>query len=410
MWTRLASAVLLSVCLSVALVARQSVSAGGSPFVGDVIADTSPAPAGSAQPSLAVDRAGRIWMSWLEPREGGGHRFRLASLQGPAWSEPITIAEGDNFIANWADIPALFVTSSDTLVASWLERGSTRSSYRIRLRTSTDGGRSWTPAVTPHRDDTPTEHGFVSFFEAPGAGVGLVWLDGRQMAGGHGSGEGAMALRAATVTGGRPGEEMLIDPKVCDCCQTSAARIDGGVIVAYRDRTDDEIRDMSVSRFLNGSWSAPQTVHADNWQINACPVNGPVVAASGRSVAVSWFTAAGGTPRTEVAFSTDAGESFSAPAQLDVDVTYGRLGMVMLDPNRVLVSSIERGPDGAFVVVREVRRNGRMSDAVRVAASSSDRASGFPRMVVSGRQVVFAWTESNQGRATGIGVATARLK
>jgi hypothetical protein len=349
-------------------------------------------------------------MSWLEPRDGGGHRFRVAARQGTSWSEPVLIAEGDNLIANWADVPALFVTSNDTLVATWLERGTARGSYGVRVKTSSDGGRSWTPTVTPHRDDTPTEHGFVSVFEAPGAGVGLVWLDGRLMAGGHGSGEGAMGLRAALLTGGRPGEEMLIDPRVCDCCPTSAARIDGGVIVAYRDRTDDEVRDMSVSRFLNGAWTAPRTVHADNWQINACPVNGPVVAASGRSVAVAWFTAAGDTPRTRIAFSTDAGETFSAPAQLDVDVTYGRLGMAMLEPSRVLVSSIERGPDGAFLVAREVRRNGRLGDVTRVVATSSDRASGFPRMAVSGRQVVFAWTESSQGRATGIGVATARLK
>lgn len=410
MWTRLVSAVLLSVCVSAVLAARQSVAAAGSPFSGDVISEASPAAAGSAEPSLAVDRAGRVWMSWLEPREGGGHRFRMASRQGTSWSEPITITEGDTLIANWADVPALFVTSTDTLVATWMERGTARGAYGVRVKTSSDGGRSWTPTVTPHRDDTPTEHGFVSVFEAPGAGVGVVWLDGREMAGGHGSSEGAMGLRAALITGGRPGDEMLIDPRVCDCCPTSVARIDGGVIVAYRDRSDDDIRDMSVSRFLDGAWSAPRTVHADSWQINACPVNGPAIAASGRSVAVAWFTVAGGTPRTQIAFSTDAGESFSAPTPLDVDVTYGRVAMAMLDPSRVLVSSIERGPDGAFLVAREVRRNGRLSDVTRVAATSSDRASGFPRMAVSGRQVVFAWTESNQGRATGIQVATAKLK
>lgn len=409
MWIRLASAALLSVCLSVVLVARQSAPALDSPFAGPVVAVSSPAPAGAAQPFLALDRAGGVWMSWLEPREDGGHRFRAASREGSTWSAPMTIAEGDGFVANWADVPALFFTSSNTLIASWLERGAARGSYGVRVRTSTDG-RTWTPTVTPHRDDTPTEHGFVSIFEAPGAGAGIVWLDGREMAGGHGSGEGAMGLRAALLAGGQPGEEMVIDPKVCDCCPTATAPIEGGVIVAYRDRSDGEIRDMSVSRFLNGAWSAPRTVHADQWQINACPVNGPAVAASGRNVAVSWFTAVGGSPRTQVAFSADAGESFSAPVQLDVDVTYGRLGMVMLDADRVLVSSIERGPDGAFVVVREVSRDGRTSDVVRVAASSPDRASGFPRMVVSGRNVTFAWTEASRGRATGIGVATARLK
>jgi hypothetical protein len=373
--------------------------------------ESSPVPAGSAQPSLAVDRSGRVWLSWLEAAGEGGHRFRAASRLGSTWSEAVTIAEGDAFVANWADVPAIFVTSAGTLAASWLERGPARGAYGVRVRTSTDQGANWTPTVTPHRDDSPTEHGFVSFFEAPGAGLGLIWLDGREMAGGHGSGQGNMTLRATTLAGGRPGDEMLIDSRVCDCCQTAAARIDGGVIVAYRDRSEDEIRDISVSRFVNGTWSAPETVHADNWQINACPVNGPVVAANGRAVAVAWFTLDGREPITKVAFSTDGGESFSAPAIVDQDPSLGRLGLAMIDADRVLVSSIERSGDEAHVVVREVRRNGRMSDVVRVAPISPERLSGLPRVAVSGRQVVFAWTEvGGTGAPSQVRVATARLK
>ena len=78
------------------------------------------------------------------------------------------------------------------------------------------------------------------------------------------------------------------------------------VLVAYRDRSDKEIRDTSVVRFANGEWSAPVTVHADDWEINGCPVNGPVVTATGNAAAVAWFTGAGNTPKTLVAFSADA--------------------------------------------------------------------------------------------------------
>jgi hypothetical protein len=219
-----------------------------------------------------------------------------------------------------------------------------------------------------------------------------------------------MSLRATTLAGGSAGEELVLDSRVCDCCPTSAARIDGGVIVAYRDRSDDEVRDMSVVRFLNGSWSAPSTVHADNWRINACPVNGPVVAASGRAVAVAWFTVAGGEPATRIAFSTDAGATFSAPAALAVNSPIGRLGLAMIDADRVLVSSVERSEAGTYVVAREVRRNGRMSDAVPVTAISPERASGFPRLAVSGRLVVFAWTSAGDGKPSQVEIATARLK
>lgn len=410
MWTRLTSALLVAV-LGTVVLSGAGQAGGGSPFAGEVAPAPTPAPVGSGQPALAVDRSGRVWLSWLEARDGGGHRFRVSARQGSTWSEPITIAEGDALLANWADVPAVFVTSAGALAASWLERGPGRGAYGIRVRTSTDQGGNWTPAVTPHRDASATEHGFVSFFEAPGAGPGLVWLDGREMAGGH-DGTGNMALRATTLTGGHPGDELVVDPRVCECCQTSAARIDGGVIVAYRDRSDDEVRDIAVSRFLNGTWSPPRTVHADNWRINACPVNGPVVAASGRAVAVAWFTMGGSAePQVKVAFSTDAGETFSPPAVANVDATLGRLGLAMLDDDRVLVSSVERGADGPHVVAREVRRNGRMSDAIRVAPSSLDRSSGLPRVAVSGRDVVFAWTETRGADApTQVRVAIARLK
>jgi hypothetical protein len=407
MWTRLASALSVVALLTVAASgAGQNGTSSGSPFAGTVTMIDSPAPAGSAQPAMTVDRSGRIWLSWLEARAEGGNRYRVASLQGSVWSEPITIAEGETLLANWADVPAIFVTSTGGLAASWLERGPERGRYGIRVRTSTDDGRTWTPTVTPHRDDAVAEHGFVAFFDAPGVGPGLVWLDGREMS----RGQGNMSLRATTVAGGRPGEEMLVDDRVCDCCQTAAARIDGGVIVAYRDRSDDEIRDISVTRYVNGTWSAPSTVHADNWQINACPVNGPVIAASGRAVAVAWFTLDGREPLTKVAFSTDGGETFSPPARIDVDQTVGRLGIAMLDAERALVSSIERAGDDSHVVVREVRRNGRTSDIVRIAPIEPGRASGIPRMAVSGREVVFAWTDVSADGPSRVRVASARIK
>jgi hypothetical protein len=321
MWSRLAFALIVTAALISTPTGAAQAPAQGSPFAGAIAEESSPAPAGSAQPNLTVDRQGRVWLSWLEVRPEGGHRFRLSSLHASGWSAPTTIAEGTQFVANWADFPSIFATSSGMLAAHWLERSGRGSyAYGVRVRTSPDGGRTWSAPLTPHADDSPTEHGFVSFFEAPGSDLGLVWLDGRDMSGGHGAppaagghGGGSMTLRARTLANGKLGDEMLVDARVCDCCQTAAARIDGGVIVAYRDRSDREVRDIAVSRFVNGAWSTPAPVHADNWEINACPVNGPAVDARGRSVAVAWYTLAGGSstglgangPRAKAAFSHD---------------------------------------------------------------------------------------------------------
>jgi len=355
---------------------------------------TSPAPAGSAQPNLATDASGRVWLSWLDTDAAGKRRFRIAALKGTEWSAPITVMEGDALLANWADFPSVFVTRGGTLAAHWLERGPSRGGYGIRMRTSSDQGRTWSAPVAPHTDQTTAEHGFVSFFEAPGAnGLGLVWLDGRDAAA-HGSTghAGGMALRSS-ILGNSASAESVVDARVCDCCQTSAATTSDGVIVAYRDRSEAEVRDISVVRLVNGRWSAPATVHADGWTINGCPVNGPAIAASGRNVAIAWFTMPDGKPHTRVAFSSNAGQSFGKPIEITGDVTLGRLGITMFGPDRALVSSIERKSTGAALVVRKVFADGYVGSAVAVADVTSERASGFPRIVMSGTDAVIAWTE-----------------
>lgn len=408
--------VLLVLGTALALGRAQTPADLGLPLATSLADLAPPPPPGATLPNLATDGKGRLWLSWLEPRESGGHRFRLSSIDlgrpaNQGWSAPITVAEGAAFLANWADFPSVFVTSDGTLAAHWLERGADRGEYGIRLRTSKDAGRTWTAPITPHRDPpAPVEHGFVSFFEAPGAGLGLVWLDGREMAGGHDAGgRGSMTLRSTFIANGQAGAEQMIDPKVCECCQTSAARTSDGVIVAYRDRSDGDVRDIAVSRFRAGTWSAPAIVHADDWKINGCPVNGPAVAALGDAVAVAWYSAKDGEPKVHVAFS-GAGGSFRTPVRLDSGTTYGRLALVMPTPDRAIVSFIERTTEGPQLVLREAWRDGRAGPSVTVGAMTSARTSGFARLALVGRRLVVAWLDVREGLPPAIRVRTAEIK
>ena len=384
-----------------------------NPFAGTFTAVPSPAADGAGEPNLATDARGRVWMTWLEPRPGGGHRFRLASLSGSKWSAPATMAEGTNFLANWADFPSLFIARDGTMAAHWLERGEARGSYGIRIRTSSDAGQNWTPSITPHPGSSAGEHGFVSFFEAPGGGIGLVWLDGRDMAAGaHAAAghAGAMNLRSTVIRKGALGEESIANARVCECCQTSATRAGNAVLVVYRDRSEKEIRDTSLVRFENGTWSEPVTVHPDNWEINGCPVNGPVITAAGNAVAVAWFTGVGNTPKTQVAFSSDTGRTFGSPIRLDAGVTLGRLAMTMPAPDRVLVTSLERASTGARLVLRDVRRDGRISAPVEVTPATPDRSGGFARLALSGKRLVVAWTDVRPSAPATVRTVVAEIK
>ena len=58
-----------------------------------------------------------------------------------------------------------------------------------------------------------------------------------------------MTVRGARFDGAlqRSGESE-IDASTCDCCGTDAALTDTGPLLVYRDRTKDEIRDISRHR------------------------------------------------------------------------------------------------------------------------------------------------------------------
>jgi len=170
---------------------------------------------------------------------------------------------------NWADFPSLAALPDGTLFAHWLAKsGPGTFAYDVRVTRSRDGGRTWSEPITPHRDGTLTEHGFVSMSPASGQAMGLVWLDGRRTAGtaheGHGGAQAEMSLVHSTLDReGRLGPEKILDGRVCDCCQTDAAVAEGATVVVYRDRSEKEVRDMSVVRFVDGRWSEPRPLADD---------------------------------------------------------------------------------------------------------------------------------------------------
>src|SRR5688500_17846805 len=293
---------------ALALIAASAISLAG---VQAQQAAGTPAPAGSFAPQLARASDGSILLSWLETTPEKAHRLRAARYSGGRWQPAFTIAEGVEFFANWADVPSVS-EHGGMLFAHWLEKsGKGTYAYHVKVRASRDNGKTWGAAYVPHSDRSATEHGFASFFTAPGGKPGLAWLDGRETGGaGHDSPghHGAMTLRAAMSGDGGTTGETLLDDRVCDCCPTAAISTPGAAIVAYRDRSADEVRDISVVRFANGAWSKPVTMK-DNWQIGGCPVNGPALASRGSFVALAWFTGADNKPAVKAAHSKDEGKT-----------------------------------------------------------------------------------------------------
>jgi len=386
-----------------AMLAVAGLAPGGRSLQGTPPAEvkelTSPAGSGSSASNLSVSYSGQVLLSWIEEVAPRRFELRFSRLGTAGWSTPQTIARGQNWFVNWADFPSVVETAKNRMAAHWLAMSSAgKYSYDVRVALSSDGGKTWGESLVPHRDGTPTEHGFVSMFAWREDQIGIVWLDGRAMKpegsdhSGHGGGD--MSLRFTTIdAAGRLGAEVLLDDRVCECCQTSAARSGDRVVVVYRDRSRNEIRDTGVVRFADGSWSKPEVLHADNWEINGCPVNGPAIAAAGKQVAAAWFSAGPPAPHVRVAFSQDGGRTFGAPVDVDDGAPVGRVDVILIEQGAALVSWIEDTAAGSEIRVRRVSAAGRRDASRRVAMSSNARAAGFPQMARSGRRVVFSWTD-----------------
>ncbi len=361
-------------------------------------------------PSLASTTEGTLLMSWLTPSvHDGAYSLRFAEWSGGRWSEPETVFSGSEFFVNWADHPSIFQINGDTLVTHWLyKRGPGTFEYDVYLSVSNDRGTSWSEPVIPHRDGIAAEHGFVSFFRQSGK-LGMAWLDGRNMApSDHGHGSGNMSLFTTTLGGEMIlGAEQSLDSRICECCPTAAATVGDKHIIAYRDRSDTEVRNIQTVRFDGESWSSPASVHDDGWMIPGCPVNGPELAVNGDMLAIAWYTAPNGEASVNVAFSIDVGETFTEPLRIDGGVPLGRVDLEWVDKKRVAVSWIELVGDSARVRIRTVSANGKLGDLRTVTDIDSGRGSGYPKMVKAGKELFFAWTIPGQWK---IQMATVSLR
>ncbi len=363
-----------------------------------IILLSSPSGLNSAEPFLFTDANRIAYLSWVE-KKGDSAIFKYSQLRGNQWADPVVIASGNTWFVNWADYP-MITANGNQLVAHFLDKsGESTYAYDIKLTTSDDNGKHWSTPKVLNDDMKKAEHGFVTLLPY-GDNFFVTWLDGRNTvmegmeAMDHDDGHhGSMSLRAAIIDPkGNKVSEWELDNKTCDCCQTSAAITTNGPVVVYRDRSDEEIRDMSIVRLINDQWTKPVSIHNDQWKIAGCPVNGPRVVANANNLAAIWFTATNDTSKVNVIFSSDGGATFGQPIRVDNGATIGRVGIVLLDDNSVFVSWME----GTLIKAARIQSNGTNDESITVASTSDARSSGFPQMTKSGNQLIFAWTDDKE--------------
>ena len=391
----------LTACATVFFAARVLSAPSDVPavFTPNLATLASPAGPGAMGPSLVNGPDHQVYLSWTEPAaDGRALKFAVLDAYNQRWSAARTIAQGPDFERSSANFPALVVQPGGQLTAVWsvnnpvspapamaghdhAETHQHNDDARHAMYSqSADGGATWSaPRPLTHESNATA---FPSLLALPDGKVLAAWLDGRAK-----KIPGDPEKLYARLLGGN-GPDVLVDPKVCECCQTTLTGFpDGSALLAYRGRTDEEIRDIMATRFIDGQWEAPQRLNRDRWMINACPINGPQLDTDGPRVSAAWFTAAGNEPRVLLASSPDAGGLYTMPARVDLGHALGRVDTLILRDGSQFVTWLEgQGDDASQPAGLYLRRyasfGATLAPALLAPSSLQALVSGFPRMAL----------------------------
>lgn len=361
-----------------------------------------PTSATASSSNLTASPDGVAWLTWMETAADKTVALKFATFDTDArkWSAARTIASGPDLNAGTSDVPAVTVGPNGQATALWYVKNPPSpqtahlhhgAGYNAVTSSTRDGGATWS---TPTRLSKESEiNEFTALTTLADGRVLAVWLDARvkKVMGAmldHAKVHPGMKLSqqlysrivapAEAVTADTP--DTLIEYSVCDCCHTSLAAFpDGTALLVYRGRSEEEARDVRVTRFRGHTWDEPRTLNNDDWRIAGCPVNGPQLVSDGGRVGVAWFTAAENDPRVVASFSPDAGARFLLPLKLSEPKPVGRASLVMLRSTALLVAWVDA--NGALAL-RRVTPDYGLNATVTLTKPEAGRLKGPPRLAL----------------------------
>lgn len=363
---------------------------------------------GGRFPSLSTDGAGNVHLCWFaNGNEQGETRLQHSAWNGKTWQSSTTLAQGSDWLVNWADFAKYQQDESGSAIACWQTFSPDKRGYGVTKKMRKGNKAAWSNAASLHEDQKAVEHGFVSLAALGGNRFFATWLQSTV------SGPPTQLRYAIQHVDGTTSAEYVLDDLVCDCCSTAAiALADGHVVVAYRNRSESEVRDLRIVRgdpTDPSSWTEPTAVDKEGWRTQSCPVNGPALANDGNYISLVFYTeGSAGLKQVKYLTSTDGGKSFGLPLPLAGGKDcLGRVSVAQM-PNGgpAIVSWLQQKEGAAFWMAMAIPRQGKPSAVVEIAQVSGARADGFLQLAVTEGGVLAAWTaDTKQGKS----VLAARL-
>lgn len=271
-------------------------------------------------PYFTKDNKGNAVLCWTEKDSDGLYRLRYSvyNIQTSQFDKIITVPASVGCSMAAESMAKVAFKADGTVLALFAKRfPKEKHPYAgaIYYSFSVDDGKRWSEARFLHTDTTHTYgRSFFDIATLKDGELGAIWLDGRYGR----SIKGSALFFARTEKGMGFAQDTCLYKGTCECCRTDIlADSAGNVHLAYRSiqfpsgLADKQVRDMAYKKSTdNGkTFSTPEPISKDNWEIVGCPHSGPSLAAGKNGVQAVWYTAGGG-PGLYYTFSNASGMGF----------------------------------------------------------------------------------------------------
>ena len=350
-----------------------------------------------ATPFFAED--GKLWLAWM-----AGGRVSVASSTdgGKTYSAAVPVTE-QQLNLDWGPDarPKLVVDGKGVVVVAFSVFRDQAFNGQVLYTRSDDGGKSFA-VPRPITSNNESQRFEALALDQDGT-VFVAWLDKRNRVPAKAEGrsyEGAGLFFSSSRDGGATyAEARLAQDNTCECCRIGLAFAGPGrPVVVFRNIFKGSVRDHAVVTFSDlGTPGEIYRVSTDDWQIKACPHQGPSLAvAPNGTYHVAWFTNGKARKGLFYAHSRDGGRTFSEPMAMGRADRNPTRPYVLVTPEATTLAWKEFDGERTTVMVMQSKDDGETWSKPR-AVASTDNASDHPLLVANGRQVLLSWMTKADG-------------
>jgi hypothetical protein len=361
--------------------------------------------------SGAIDRDGKLWVASSEAE--GDMQFlalRTSVDGGRTWSAAQAAQRQEPVAAGGESRPKIALGSKGEIFIAYTRPIARPHIGDIRFLRSLDHGRSFSEPLTVHANRDVTTHSFESMIVDREGRIFIAWIDGRDADAAKARGEryaGSAIYYAVSDDGGASfrGDYKIADHS-CECCRIGLSLDPRGRPVAFwRHVFAPNIRDHALATLDPAGAATPLTrTTFDDWRIDACPHHGPALAYGPDGV------------RHQVWFNGDerGGVQYLAvpvkgatPAAVAIGNAQAAHADVAVQGRRIAIVWKQAGDNVTAILARTSEDSGKSWHQAEMARTAGD--SSKPYLVAGPSGMIVLWrTEEDGIRTIHVGGASGR--